>query len=118
MSKVYMITVDHDKLLKSSDRFTIVSDCYYVNAANETDAVDHLFEQIKKYYFKMKLSEKWTEDPKRLGDRIIVGGIVTEEFVTMPVQTEDITPMAYVHKESGFTNWVDFDVTWEDVSCA
>jgi len=98
----------------------LLGDIYYVIAENEEDAATHLREQIKKYYFKTRLSQKASDEPNRLGERIITTGWVTESFASSKTEYEftDVTAMAYVYKECKREGWENVDITLMDLADA
>lgn len=111
-NRVYMITVES----VYSKHSPLLGDIYYVIAENEDDAAEHLREQIRKYYFKAKLSQKASDSPSRLGERIIVDGWVTEDFASSNVEYEftDVTAMAFMYKTSRRESWEHIDITMMD----
>ena len=119
MSKVYMITVDELKFEQTDPATWIGSDIFYVRAENADAAKEHLQERIRKYYFKAKLSNKADDinDPKRLGDDIIVEEYITELTGTAPLDAVDVTAMAYMWCETKVKHWEDWNITVED-ACA
>ena len=119
MAKVYMITVDELKFEQTNPLTWVGSDIFYVRAENADAAIEHLQEKIRKYYFKAKLSNKVDDidDPKRLGDDIIVEEYITEITGFAPLDAVDVTAMAYVWGESKMKHWVDWNITVED-ACA
>lgn len=111
MSKVFYITVvPHEH----PTGVYFGGDQFFVLGEDAEDAIAHLREQIKKYYFKAKLSNKSSDDPKRLGERIIVEQNITDLTADAPLDAEDYTAMAYLYKEDRRPLWVDWDVTIED----
>ena len=117
MSRVYYITVDELEFEQTSPPTWVSNDIFYVLGEDEDEAKQHLREQIKKYYFKAKLSGKDSDDPKRLGHRIICEGYVTEVTAIAPLDAFDFTATAYLYKEDKKELWSDWDVTMED-ACA
>ena len=95
-----------------------MSAVFYVAAPSADDACDHLREQIKKYFFKAKLSNKGSEGPHSLGANILVDGFLSESVASSKTTLDalDITAMAYVHKEMGREGWEKFEIDLEDVS--
>ena len=104
MSKIYMIT--------GKDTIGAI---YYVAADAKEDAEDYLREQIRKYFFKAKLSNKHDfESIYMIGNRILVDGFLTEGFAGADYDITDVTPMAYVNKMARKEYWVDLDVERND----
>lgn len=116
MARVYFITVDELRAQEAENSIFLPGDMYYVMAENEEDAIEHLRERIRKYYFKALLSNKASDCPKRLGDRIIVEQHVTEEMASAPMDAMDVTAMAYLWKEDSKPHFEDWDITLEDAS--
>lgn len=117
MSKIYLITVDAKTYWEENPEVAgiyLSGDLFYVRAKNSVEAEEHLRKQITKYYFKARLSNKAEEDPKRLGEDIIVEGFVTEETASAPLIVEDITPAAYMWSDEGKNFWKEWNITLED----
>ena len=104
-NKVYMVTEEES-----------MSAVYYVAADNEDDALEYLRKQIKKYFFKTKLSNKPSDSPDALGDYILVDGFLTESVASTKTTLTalDITAMAWVYKETNREGWDKFDVDMLD----
>jgi len=115
MSKVFYITVDTDHA-DVPDGVVITSDFYFVRGDDPEECKEHLREQIRKYYFKALLANKpeSSENPRRLGDRIIVQGWVTDTTADLPLHAEDATAAAYILAAEGKEYWSDWVISQGD----
>lgn len=119
MRKVYYISVDMFAFEQTVPPSYVGADFFYVIGEDgPEEAEQHLREQIKKYYFKAKLSNKSSDSPKRLGERIIVTDMITEATADAPLDVEDVTPMAWVYGENGDEHWVDWGITLEEADAS
>ena len=126
MRKVYYISVDITTYRAQTeadgyDPFNAPSyvgnDFFYVVGEDgPKEAEQYLREQIKKYYFKAKLSNKESDDPKRLGERIIVTDWITEATADAPLEVTDVTSMAWLYGEDKKDLWVDWAITLEEAN--
>lgn len=116
MTKVFYISVDaNDDTYSTPSGVSLINDVYFVCSDTEENAIEHLREQIRKYYFKAKLSNKASDDPMRLGDKIIVEGYVTEAMADAPLAAIDVTAMAYLYQEDNVELWSQWNITKADV---
>ena len=117
MRKVYFISVDTLRFEQTEPPSYVGNDFFYVvGSEGEEEAIEHLRTQIRKYYFKTKLSNKASEDPKRLGERIIVDGYVTEATADAPMDVIDFTSAAWLYAQDHKEHWVDWDITLEEAN--
>lgn len=119
MRKVYFISVDTLRYVEKNpaEPSHVASDFFFVvGEEGPEEAEAHLREQIKKHYFKVKLANKSSDSPKRLGERILVDDFITEATADAPLEVEDVTPMAYVYGEAGVEYWKDWAITLEEAN--
>ena len=96
---------------------TFGNNVFYVRAKNGDEAIAHLVEQVKKYYFKHDLKgDAVVTPPNTLGKDIIVElgmhkSIITDE----DIKAEDVTAVAYIFSSAGKEYWKDWELSVENV---
>jgi len=96
---------------------TYGNNVFYVRAKNGDEAISHLIEQVKKYYFKHNLKgDEVAIPPHTLGENIIVElgmhkSIITDEDIV----AEDVTAVAYIFSSAGKPYWKDWSLSVSNV---
>jgi len=96
---------------------TFGNNVFYVRAKTGDEAIAHLVEQVRKYYFKHNLKgDEVATPPTTLGKDVIVElgmhkSIITDEDII----AEDVTAVAYIFSSAGKPYWKDWDLSVTNV---